>query len=352
MENEEIEMNTENESNSEKKENIILAIESSCDETACAITSGRKVLSNVISSQIEIHRRFGGVVPEIASRNHTMAISNIVKEALDDAKLTLKDIDAIAVTKGSGLLGALIVGVTFAKGLSYATKIPLYAVNHLNGHIAANYIAHEKLKPPYICLLVSGGHTMLLEVIDYNNIKIHGTTRDDACGEAFDKVARVLGLFYPGGPEIERLAKIGKPSYSFTKPFKGETHYDFSFSGIKTAVINLTENEKARGNSVIPENLACSFQECAIESLKDNAFRLCNELSYKKLAVAGGVGANGRLKEVFQKEGKEKKITVYFPPRALCTDNAAMIGVAAHYLIESGEQPVDLTLDADANLRI
>lgn len=343
----------ENSNNSlfEKNEPIILALESSCDETACAVTQGRKILSNIVSSQIEIHRRFGGVVPEIASRNHTMAAESITKEALAAAGLTLKDIDAIAVTKGAGLLGALIVGVTFAKGLSYAAGLPLYAVNHLEGHIAANYIAHKELEPPYLCLLVSGGHTMLLEVKGYHDIKVFGTTRDDACGEAFDKVARVLGLPYPGGPEIEKLAKLGKRTYSFTKAFKGEEHYDFSYSGLKTAVINLIENEKARGKSIVPENLACSFQESAIEVLKDNAFRLASALGYKKIAVAGGVGANERLKEVFLTEGKEKGINIYFPPKELCTDNAAMIGVAAHYLIKAGIPPQDLSLDADANLR-
>ncbi|MEG1646913.1 MAG: tRNA (adenosine(37)-N6)-threonylcarbamoyltransferase complex transferase subunit TsaD, partial [Clostridia bacterium] len=282
----------------DKKDVIILAIESSCDETACAITKDREVLANIIASQIEIHKRFGGVVPEIASRNHTLAVKTIVVEALEKAKLTLDDIDCFAVTYGAGLLGALLVGVSYAKALAYATKKPLLAVNHIRGHICANYIADTTLQPPFACLIASGGHTAISIVKSYEDIEIVGSTQDDACGEAFDKVARVLGLPYPGGPQIEKLAKLGKPSIQMPMPYKNQGHYNFSYSGLKTAVINYVHKKTQNGEEICKEDVACSFQERALDMIVSNAVRACLNYNIKKLAIAGGVGANQRLKEM------------------------------------------------------
>ena len=263
----------------------ILGIESSCDETAAAVVEdGRIVHSNVIASQIEIHKRFGGVVPEIASRNHTLAIKSTVDEALCRAGVTLSDIDAIAVTYGSGLVGALLVGVSYAKALSYAAKKPLIAVNHIRGHVAANYVAHEELKPPYICLVVSGGHTAILLVKSWTEVEILGNTVDDACGEAFDKVAKILGLPYPGGPQIEKLAREGAPNIKLPRPLKKEKNLNFSFSGLKTAVINYVHTEKMKGRQVNPADVACSFQEAAISFLSDNLVSAVCE-NRRKIAV-------------------------------------------------------------------
>lgn len=326
----------------------ILAIESSCDETAVAVTRGREVLSSLISSQIEIHRRFGGVVPEIASRNHITAIDSIVKDALLQAGVGLNDIDVVAVTYGAGLLGALLVGVAYAKALAYTLGKPLMAISHIKGHIAANLISEPSLAPPYICLLASGGHTQILKVNSFADLEELGSTQDDAVGEAFDKVARVLGLPYPGGPGIEALAKEGKPTYTLPRAFK--SGYNFSFSGLKTAVINLVENCKARGEEVRRADLAASFQGEVVDLLVSKAVAAAKEHGINTIALAGGVGANGALRERLVAEGERAKIRILLPPKALCTDNGAMIGVAAHEEISSGAAPAGLGLDADPAL--
>ena len=329
---------------------LILSIESSCDETAVAVVRGREVLGSVISSQIEIHKRFGGVVPEIASRNHVLAIDNIVDEVLEKAGVTLKDIDVVAVTYGAGLLGALLVGVSYAKALAYALDVPLMAINHIKGHISANFISAPDLEPPFVCLLASGGHTYILEVKAFDDMVVLGETQDDAVGEAFDKVARVLGLPYPGGPQIERLAKEGEPTYKLPRAFKGEKHLNFSYSGLKTAVINLVSNTKARGEEIIPANLARSFQDEAVLVLVDNTMLALEQTGHKIVALAGGVGANTALREKLTEAGTKRGIKVLLPPRSLCTDNAAMIGVACYEEIKAGSLPADLTLDADPAL--
>lgn len=334
----------------DRNDYLILAFESSCDETAVAVTRGREVLSSVISSQIEIHKRFGGVVPEIASRNHVLAIDNLVKEALDGAGVTLKDIDVVAVTYGAGLLGALLVGVSYAKSLAYSLGLPLIACNHIKGHISANYISAPDLEPPFICLLASGGHTYVLEVAAFDDMRVLGETRDDAVGEAFDKVARVLGLPYPGGPEIEKLAKDGYPTYHLPRAYKGEKHLDFSYSGLKTAVINLVHNAKARGEEIIPADLACSFQQEATGVLIDHTIEACKRTGITTVALAGGVGANTALREGLTAAGNANGIRVLLPPKKLCTDNAAMIGICAYEEIKAGIVPAELTLDADPSL--
>lgn len=329
----------------------ILAIESSCDETAAAVVEdGRRVLGNVVASQIEIHRRFGGVVPEIASRNHTLAIDNVVGQALDAAGCGREDIDALAVTYGAGLLGALLVGVNYAKALAYAWKKPLYAVSHIRGHLAANYI-DSGLEPPYVCLLASGGHTALLEVDGYEDVKLMGQSGDDAAGEAFDKVARVLGLPYPGGPEIQKLAREGRPVYKMPLPvFKTEGELKFSYSGLKTFVINLVHGMEQRGESVPKADVACSFQECAVEQLVRASECALRRTGMKKIAVAGGVSANERLRGRFDALGRELGAEVFYPQLRYCTDNAAMIGAAAYFLAKSGAAPADAELDAKATV--
>ena len=336
-----------------KKDIIILSIESSCDETSVAVVkNGRIVLSNIIATQIEIHRRFGGVVPEVASRNHITAISNIYKEALSQANMNESEIDAVAVTYGAGLMGALLVGVNFAKGLAYALDIPLIAVSHVYGHIAANYISHELLVPPFICLMVSGGHTALLKVDDYNKMKLLGTTVDDAVGEAFDKVARVLGLQYPGGPEIDKLAKQGNPIYKFTVSNALKHTLNFSFSGIKTEVVNLVHNMTQRGEEINKADIACSFQECVTDELSLKAIKACKNIGIKKLVVAGGVGANSRLKEKLTKLCTENNIEFYSPVLRFCTDNAAMIGSQAYYMLKDGLGLAELSLTAKPNIEL
>lgn len=335
----------------QNKENLtVLAIESSCDETACAIVrNGREVVSNVVATQIEIHRRFGGVVPEIASRNHTLAIENVVKEALLSANMTKDDIDAVAVTYGAGLLGALLVGVNFAKALAYAWKKPLFAVSHVKGHIAANYI-DSTLEPPYLCLLASGGHTAIVKVLDYEHLELIAQSRDDACGEAFDKVARVLGLPYPGGPEIQKLAREGKAVYDMPKPhFSDKDELYFSYSGLKTYVINLVHNLEQKGQEIPKADVAASFQKSATAQLVDTLKIAIERTGINKIAVAGGVSANEELRTRFDdlaKHGAE----VHYPKLKYCTDNAAMIGAAACFMIKSGMQESDLSLDAKATV--
>lgn len=335
----------------QNKENLtVLAIESSCDETACAIVrNGREVVSNVVATQIEIHRRFGGVVPEIASRNHTLAIENVVKEALLSANMTKDDIDAVAVTYGAGLLGALLVGVNFAKALAYAWKKPLFAVSHVKGHIAANYI-DSTLEPPYLCLLASGGHTAIVKVLDYEHLELIAQSRDDACGEAFDKVARVLGLPYPGGPEIQKLAREGKAVYDMPKPhFSDKDELYFSYSGLKTYVINLVHNLEQKGQEIPKADVAASFQKSATAQLVDTLKIAIERTGINKIAVAGGVSANEELRARFDglaKHGAE----VHYPKLKYCTDNAAMIGAAACFMIKSGMQKSDLSLDAKATV--
>lgn len=333
-----------------KKTLIILGVESSCDETSAAVVvNGINVKSNVIATQIEIHKRFGGVVPEIASRNHTLAMRPVVEEALAQANVTLDDIDAYAVTYGAGLVGALLVGVSFTKALAYAERKPLIAVNHIQGHIAANYIAHNDLTPPYLCLVVSGGHTALVMVKDYTDLEIIGETTDDACGEAFDKVARVLGLPYPGGPHIERLAKSGRVTIDLPRAFKNDkAHYNFSYSGLKTAVINYVHNAEMRGDEINKANVAASFQAAAVGVLADAAERAVKDRGADKIVVAGGVSSNTYLRETFEKRFNK----VYFPPVKLCTDNAAMIAAAAYFKLKSGAEPAPLTLNAEPALKL
>ena len=307
-------------------------------------------MSNIISSQIDVHRKFGGVVPEIASRKHIEAINNIIQEALDEANCTFKDLDLIGVTQGPGLVGALLVGISTAKALAYGLDIPLIGVNHIEGHICANYIEHKDLEPPFTCLVVSGGHTYLLNVKSYVDYELVGRTRDDAAGEAFDKVARALGLPYPGGPHIDRLAKIGdKDSIPFPRVYLEDGSYDFSFSGLKTAVLNYLNQMKQKGEEIIVEDVAASFQQAVLDVLVDKAFRLVQETSSKKIVIAGGVAANEGLRNMLESRGEEEGIRIYYPSRILCTDNAAMIGSAAYYHYINGERS-DLSLNVEPNL--
>ena len=327
------------------KDIITLGIESSCDETSVAVVkNGREVLSNVINSQIKIHEKFGGVVPEIASRNHIEAISDVTKEALKEANVTFQDIDNIACTYGPGLVGALLVGVSYAKGLSYALNKPLTGTNHIEGHIAANYITHKELKPPFLCLIISGGHTHLVHIQDYGKFEILGKTRDDAIGEAFDKVARVIGLGYPGGPKVDKLAKEGNPNIELPK-----THIeglDFSFSGIKTAIINLHH----KNPDINKADLCASFEKYVAEILINNTIKAAEKLNIRTIALAGGVSANSYIREQFiNLENQGYKI--YYPEPILCTDNAAMIASAGYYRYVSGVTS-DLTLNAVPNLKI
>ena len=330
---------------------ICLGIESSCDETAVAIIKdGREVLSNIISTQIPIHKEFGGVVPEIASRKHLTNISFVVKEALDEANIDFKDIDYIGVTHGPGLVGALLVGVAYAKSLAYALNIPIVPTHHIEGHIAANYLTYSELNPPFMSLVVSGGHSNLIHVKDYTEFEIIGRTRDDAVGEAFDKVARVLGLPYPGGPEVSNLARDGERTYTLPKT-KFE-NYDFSFSGIKTAVINIAHKE---GEKLRKADLATSFEQTVCEELIDNCMEAMKELNIFKVVLAGGVSANRVLRNNLEKAAKERGYSSYMPDLKYCTDNAAMIASAAHYNYISGKKydiKDKLDLNAIANLKI
>lgn len=334
----------------ERDDYYILSIESSCDETAVAITMGKNIISHVISSQIEIHKRFGGVVPEIASRNHVLAIDNLIIECLNLAKITLKDVSVIAVTYGAGLLGALLVGVSYAKALAYSLDIPIVGIDHIKGHICANFLTHKELNFPFLCLLVSGGHTEILQVNSYFDMKVLGQTVDDAAGEAFDKVARVLGLPYPGGPQIEKAAKDGANNITFPRPFKGEKHLNFSYSGVKTAVINYVSNNKAKGVNININDVACSFQSAAINMLIENVFIAAKKLGTNTIVIAGGVAANGYLRDIMQLEGQKRNIKIMLPPKDLCTDNAAMIGAGAFFAIKEGIEASSLALDAYPNL--
>lgn len=329
----------------------ILAIESSCDETSVAIVeNGRQLLSNIVATQIDIHKRFGGVVPEVASRNHITAISNVCQEALDKANLSLDDIDAIAVTYGAGLLGALLVGVSFAKGLAYMTNKPLIATNHIRGHIAANYITHKDLEPPFVCLMVSGGHTAILNVKSYTQVELIGTTIDDAVGEAFDKVARVVGLGYPGGPKVDNMAKQGKSDIKFTHKNSLANSYNFSFSGIKTAVINYVNTKKQKGEDIVVEDICASFQTAVVDELASKTIKAVLESGQNKLVVAGGVSANSFLKQRLTDECRKHNINLYMPELSLCTDNAAMIASEAYYSFVNGQDIADLDLTAKSTL--
>ena len=338
----------------EQKDVLILAIESSCDETAASVVkNGREVLSNVISSQIELHKLYGGVVPEIASRKHIEKINQVIEEALTEANVILDDLDAIGVTYGPGLVGALLVGVAEAKAIAYAKKLPLVGVHHIEGHISANYIENKELEPPFICLVVSGGHTHLVCVKDYGKYEIIGKTRDDAAGEAFDKVARSIGLGYPGGPKVDKVSKEGNEDFiKFPKAnFHDDKVLDFSFSGVKSAVLNYINNSKMKGETYKVEDIAASFQKSVVEVLVDNGIKACKNKKNYTIAVAGGVGCNSKLREVLKEKGEKSGIKVLFPSPVLCTDNAAMIGAAAYYqYVKIGETPLEV--NATPNLKL
>ena len=310
----------------------ILAIESSCDETAAAVVEdGRKVLSNIIASQVEEHKLYGGVVPEIASRRHAEAIVGVVDEALKSADCTLDDIDAVAVTYAPGLIGALLVGVNFAKGLALSTGKPLIPVHHLRSHIASNYISHKELKPPFLCLVVSGGHSHIVEVRDYTDMSVIGKTRDDAAGEAFDKAARAMGIPYPGGVELDKIAENGDPdSFVMPRPRVDGSPYDFSFSGLKTAVINLIHNKSQKGEDIPVEDICASYRKAVVGCLADNFLQAAEDLGYKKLVIAGGVSANALLRRELESRCKGR-FELYMPEKYLCGDNGAMVGSQGYY---------------------
>ena len=335
------------------KEIKILAIESSCDETAAAVVvNGRDLRSNVISSQIDLHTLYGGVVPEIASRKHIEKINQVITQALSEASITLDDIDAIGVTYGPGLVGALLVGVAEAKAISYAKGIPLVGVHHIEGHISANYIENPELEPPFLCLVVSGGHTHLVKVVDYGKYEILGRTRDDAAGEAFDKVARAIGLGYPGGPKIERASKDGNPeAIAFPRAKIADGVYDFSFSGLKSAVLNYLNGCRMKDIEINPSDVAASFQKSVTDVLVEHAEHAIDEFQMDKFAIAGGVASNGVIREAMEKMCARKEVAFYHPSPILCTDNAAMIGAAAYYDFMAGKR-AGLDLNAVPNLRL
>jgi N6-L-threonylcarbamoyladenine synthase len=338
----------------EGKDIFVLSIESSCDETSIAVVkNGREVLSNEIASQIDIHTRFGGVVPEVASRNHILCINNVLSKSLQVAGLTLNDIDAIAVTYGAGLAGALMVGVNFAKGLAFASGKPLVAVNHIKGHISANYIQNKNLEPPFICLVVSGGHTAFLRVDDYLNHTLIGSTLDDAIGEAFDKVARVVGLGYPGGPKIDKEAKKGEYNLKFVKKSDLDKTYNVSYSGLKTAVINFLHKKEQAGEPVRVEDVACSFEHEAVDMLVEKTVRASKEFNINVVAMAGGVAANSYLRDEMTKACKNAGLEITYPSLVLCTDNGAMIGSAGYYnLINEQNICYDLSLSPNPSLKL
>lgn len=331
----------------------ILAIETSCDETAAAVVvDGRDVRSNVISSQIDLHTLYGGVVPEIASRKHIEKINQVISQALSDAQMTLGEMDAIAVTYGPGLVGALLVGVAEAKAIAYAKKLPLIGVHHIEGHISANYIENKQLEPPFLCLVVSGGHTHLVNVRDYGVYGILGKTRDDAAGEAFDKVARAIGLGYPGGPKIEKISHEGDPlAIHFPQPKVEDGPYDFSFSGLKSAVLNYLNGAQMKGETIVQADVAASFQRAVIEVLVNTAMRAIDEYGMDQFAIAGGVASNQTLRCAMEEACKKRGVKFYYPSPILCTDNAAMIGAAAYYDYLAGKRD-GLDLNAVPNLKL
>ena len=336
-----------------EKDIVILAIESSCDETAAAVVkNGREVLSNIISSQIALHTLYGGVVHEIASRKHIEKINQVIEEALKQANMTLDEIDAIGVTYGPGLVGALLVGVAEAKAIAYAAKKPLIGVHHIEGHISANYIENKDLEPPFACLVVSGGHTHLVVVEDYGKYKILGRTRDDAAGEAFDKVARAIGLGYPGGPKIDKLSKEGNPeAITFPRAHIAESVYDFSFSGLKSAVLNYLNGAKMKGEEIVAADVAASFQKAVTDVLVEHAMMAVKEYGFDKLAIAGGVASNSTLRREMELACEKNNVKFYHPSPILCTDNAAMIGAAAYYEYLAGTRH-GLDLNAIPNLKL
>ncbi len=337
----------------EKKDVLILAVESSCDETAASVVkNGREVLSNIISSQIELHKLYGGVVPEIASRKHIEKINQVIEEALKEANVTLDDLDAVAVTYGPGLVGALLVGVSAAKAIAYAKKLPLVGVHHIEGHISANYIENKDLEPPFICLVVSGGHTHLVVVRDYGKYEIIGHTRDDAAGEAFDKVARAIGLGYPGGPKIDKLSKEGNPeAIAFPKAKMADSPYDFSFSGLKSAVLNYLNGCKMKNIPVVEADVAASFQKAVVDVLVEHSMRAVKEYGFDKFAIAGGVASNSTLRNAMEQACRRRRIHFYHPSPIFCTDNAAMIGAAAYYEYRNGTRH-GWDLNAVPNLKL
>ncbi|MDP2892162.1 MAG: tRNA (adenosine(37)-N6)-threonylcarbamoyltransferase complex transferase subunit TsaD [Bacillota bacterium] len=326
----------------------ILAIETSCDETAAAVVrGGRKVLSSIVNSQIAIHSKYGGVVPEVASRQHGLVLSKVVDAALCEAGEEFDSIDAVAVTCGPGLVGALLVGVSYAKGIALAKSLPLLGVNHIEGHICSNYITHPRLKPPFLCLIVSGGHSHIVLVEGYDELKVLGRTRDDAAGEAFDKIGRLLGVPYPGGPNLEKLASRGDPdAYPFPRGMKNEQGYDLTFSGLKTAVINMLHKAREKGQKVNAADVAASFQAAVVETLVEKTFLALCKSGMDKLAVCGGVSANGALRDAVRRRAAETGAKVYFPAPEYCGDNAAMIGCAGHLMLLRGAVS---GLDLDAN---
>ena len=337
----------------EKKDIVILGIESSCDETAASVVrNGREVLSNVISSQIALHTLYGGVVPEIASRKHIEKINVVIEEALAEAHMTLDDIDAIGVTYGPGLVGALLVGVSEAKAIAYAKNLPLIGVHHIEGHISANYIENKDLEPPFACLVVSGGHTHLVIVKDYGKYEIVGRTRDDAAGEAFDKVARAIGLGYPGGPKIDKVSKEGNPNaIAFPRAKVADSAYDFSFSGLKSAVLNYLNGCKMKNIPIVQADVAASFQKAVVDVLVEHAMHAMEEYGFKKFAIAGGVASNSALRSAMEEACKKRGLAFYHPSPILCTDNAAMIGAAAYYEYLAGTRS-GWDLNAVPNLKL
>ena len=331
----------------------ILAIESSCDETAAAVVEdGRKVLSSIVASQVEEHRLYGGVVPEIASRRHAEAITPVVRRALSEADLTLSDIGAIAVTYAPGLIGALLVGVNFAKGLALSTGLPLVPTHHLRSHIASNYISNQELKPPFLCLVVSGGHSHIVMVEDYTKMKIIGQTRDDAAGEAFDKAARTMGMPYPGGIELDKVAENGDPkAFKLPRPVVYDAPYDFSFSGLKTAVINLIHNASQKGEELNKADVCASFRYAVVDCLTANFLKAARDLNVNQLVIAGGVSANSLLRRTLESECKKHGYSFYMPEKSLCGDNAAMVGAQGYYEYLSGNT-ANSDLNAYATLSI
>ena len=330
---------------------ITLAVESSCDETSVAVMAdGREILSNIISSQIDIHKQYGGVVPEIASRHHLENINHVTNQALSEAGCSFSDVDMIGVTKGPGLVGALLIGVAAAKSYAAALNLPLVGVHHILGHISANFIEHKDLEPPFTALVISGGHTYIVEMESYTSCRILGSTRDDAAGEAYDKVARVLGLGYPGGPLIDKIAKEGNPeAVHFKRVFLEKDSFDFSFSGIKTGVLNYVNTEKQAGREINVADVAASFQQAVLDVTVAKAVGAAELLKKDRLVLAGGVAANSKLRQMLSDECKKKGIKLYYPSPVLCTDNAAMIGCAAYYSYKAGNRD-GLDMDAYADL--